>query len=246
MEVEHDPSDRRRHPRTEVWAHALVFSERLHGNFLVRDVSAGGACLVGDLDATRGMPVSVLLQFPGRTALSLSAQVVRQDVKNASRYTAVAFVDLLADEEDAIHEAIVAALEQEHARRSATILVLDGDAIARGTIESDLRAIGHQAVTVATPLDALVWLDRPGTRISTLVVDLTPGPAQGLDMLDFVGEHHPHIQRVVMVDEPRPFRLELALRSGRAHKALRKPWDRAVLVETLGTGREAERTLDTE
>jgi hypothetical protein len=66
-----------------------------------------------------------------------------------------------------------------------------------------------------------------------VVVDVSPGAAQGLDVLDFVGENHPRIQRVVMADEVRPFRLDLALRSGRAHRVLRKPWDRRHLEEAV-------------
>jgi DNA-binding NtrC family response regulator len=176
-----------------------------------------------------------LLQFPGKTPFSVRARVVRNDDHHRkSARTAISFVDLAADDEDSIHEAIMTALERESAQRSATILVLDHDAPSRTALERDLRALGHQAVGVATPLEALSWLERPDARIATVVVDLSGGPAHGLDVLEFLGAHHPTIQRVVMADEVRPFRLDLALRSGRAHKALRKPWDAGRLAETIG------------
>ncbi len=234
-----DPSrilDRRRYPRSEVVATAVVFSEdRLHGTYLVRDLSAGGACLVGDMAAPGGERVTVLLQFPGKTPFSLQARTVRNDDHHRkSARTAISFIDLSAEDEDSIHEAIMNALERENTRRSATILVVDHDASCREALERDLRALGHQAVGVATPLEALAWLDRPDARIATVVVDLSPGPSQGLDVLEFLGAHHPNIQRVVMADELRPFRLDLALRSGRAHKALHKPWDTGRLAETIG------------
>ena len=36
-----------------------------------------------------------------------------------------------------------------------------------------------------------------------------------------------------MADEVRPFRLDLALRSGRAHRILHKPWSRSALEEAV-------------
>jgi len=45
-----------------------------------------------------------------------------------------------------------------------------------------------------------------------------------------------------MADEVRPFRLDLALRSGRAHRVLRKPWDRHGLEEAVADpGRSSPR-----
>jgi len=182
-----------------------------------------------------GMKLTVLLQFPGGTAFSVAAVVVRHDALGPTRErTAVTFVGLTPEQEDTVQEAIVAALERERARLLATVLVISGDDQSRGALEYDLRELGVEAVGVGTPLEALAWLERPDTRIAIVVVDVSPGAAQGLDVLDFVGENHPRIQRVVMADEIRPFRLDLALRSGRAHRVLRKPWDRRLVVEAVG------------
>jgi CheY-like chemotaxis protein len=233
--------ENRRHARSEVVATAVVFSsEQLHGTFLVQDLSVGGACLMGHFTSPPGKRLHLLLQFPGKPALSVRAALVRHDTLGPTRErTAVSFMGLTAEEEDAIQEAIVAALERERARLLATVLVISADDLSRGALEHDLHAIGVQAVAVATPLEALAWLERPGACIATIVVDVSPGAAQGLDVLDFVGESHPDIRRVVMADEVRPFRLDLALRSGRAHRVLRKPWDRDHLQETLAPrGRE--------
>jgi len=228
--------EHRRHTRSEVVATAVVFSSgQMHGNFLVQDLSVGGACLMGHLQTRPGMRLTVLLTFPGRPAFSVAAVVVRHDALGPTRArTAVTFIELTAEQEDTIQEAIVAALERERQRMLATVLVISPDDDSRGALENDLRALGVEAVAVGTPLEALAWLERPGTRIATVVVDVSPGASQGLDVLDFVGENHPRIQRVVMADEVRPFRLDLALRSGRAHRVLRKPWDRRLLEEVVG------------
>jgi hypothetical protein len=68
---------------------------------------------------------------------------------------------------------------------------------------------------VATPLEALAWLERPDTPHRHRGGRRLAGASQGLDVLDFVGENHPRMQRVVMADG---FRVDLALRSGRAHR----------------------------
>src|SRR6185295_15820028 len=99
--------------------------------------------------------------------------------------------------------------ERERARLLATVLVISSDDESRDAFEHDLLDLGVQAVIVAMLFEALAWLERPNARITTVVVDVSPGAAQGLDVLDFVGENHPRIQRVVMADEVRPFRLDL-------------------------------------
>lgn len=235
--------ERRRHARSEVVATAVVFTrDRMHGTFFVQDLSAGGAYLLGHLDVHPGEKITTLLRFPGKAPFSVEARVVRHEPRTSAHddHTAISFLGLLAEQEDIIHEAIVAALERETARLSATILVIDPDDATRDALEHDLRALGHQPLAVSTPLEALSWLERPGTHISTVFVDVTPGSAQGLDVLDFLGEHHPEIRRVVMAGEVRPFRLDLALRSGRAHQVLKKPWDRRHLAEAVAAPRSPD------
>jgi CheY-like chemotaxis protein len=224
-------------------ATAVVFSAgQMHGNFLVQDLSVGGACLMGHFTTPPGRRLTVMLQFPGRQAFSVTAKVVRHDNLGPTRErTAVRFVELDAEQEDLIQEALVATLERERERLLATVLVISADDESRDALEHDLRDLGVQAVTVATPLEALAWLERPNARITTVVVDVSPGAAQGLDVLDFVGENHPGLQRVMMADEVRPFRLDLALRSGRAHRVLRKPWDRDQLAEAVADPGRASR-----
>jgi CheY-like chemotaxis protein len=234
MSRSHQP-EQRRHPRSEVVATAVVFSSgQMHGSFLVQDLSVGGACLMGHFSTPPGRRLTMMLQFPGKPAFTVAAVVVRHDDLGPTRErTAVRFVELDAEQEDTIQEALVAALERERARLLATVLVISADDDSRAALEHDLRDLGVEAVTVATPLEALAWLERPNARITTVVVDVSPGAAQGLDVLDFVGENHPRLQRVVMADEVRPFRLDLALRSGRAHRVLKKPWDRHGLEEAV-------------
>jgi CheY-like chemotaxis protein len=236
----HPPqSDNRRgSPRREVMATARVFSaDKMHGTFLVQDLSVSGACLLGHLDAPDGAKLTMLLHFGRRPPFSVTATVVRHDEGSlAKARTAIVFVHLTAQQEDIIQDAIAATLERERARLLATVLVLAPEGQSRALLEDDLRAVGHEPVGISTPLEAVAWLDRPGTRIAIVLVDVSSGAATGLDVLDFLGEHHPRIRRVVIADEVRPFRLDLALRSGRAHQVLHKPWDHDVLALALRGG----------
>jgi CheY-like chemotaxis protein len=243
MPAETPPNDnRRRHARRELLATAMIFvPDRLHGTYLLQDLSSGGACLVGHLSPDPGTRLTMLLQVPDRQPFTVHAVVVRHDAFGMTRSrTAVTFVDLTIEQEDTIQQAITATLERERTRQAATVLVLAPDDDARDALEDDLHAIGHEPLGVSTPLEVLAWLERPGCRIRTVLIDISSGASQGLDVLEFLGEHHAHVHRVVISDGARPFRLDLALRTGRAHRILQKPWDRRSLLESLASGGSRE------
>jgi CheY-like chemotaxis protein len=226
--------ERRRNPRRGVVATAAIFSaDKLHGTYRVRDLSAGGARLGGAIELPVGSEVSLLLQVRGRAPFTLSARVLRREGRGSARSFSVAFVALSAEDEDAIHEALIEVLERESARDSATVLVLYGDGEGRDTLERELEGLGLAAVAVSTPLEALDYLERADTRIATVLVDLSLGASQGLDLLEFVEEHHPRVRRIIIADEPDPSRPDRALRSGRAHAVLRRPFAAGELGATL-------------
>src|SRR4051812_45659801 len=93
--------ENRRHRRSEVLATVMAFSsDKLFGTFLVQDLSAGGACLMGDVTLPIGTRVNIFLQFPRRPVLALTANVVRHDGQAGNQQqTAVSFVDLRAEQE---------------------------------------------------------------------------------------------------------------------------------------------------
>ncbi|HXU81141.1 MAG TPA: PilZ domain-containing protein, partial [Polyangia bacterium] len=88
--------EHRRHTRSEVVATAVVFSAgQMHGNFLVQDLSVGGACLMGHFSTPPGRRLTLMLQFPGKPAFSVWAVVVRHDALGPTRErTAVHFIEL--------------------------------------------------------------------------------------------------------------------------------------------------------
>ncbi len=100
----HDRKERRRHPRVEVVATAGVFSQdRCHGRYLVRDLSAGGACLVGGASMVPGAQVTLLLELPRRRPKRIRAEVVRCRQRDADTVEiGVRFTHLPAGAEDLI------------------------------------------------------------------------------------------------------------------------------------------------
>jgi CheY-like chemotaxis protein len=223
--------DRRRHERGEVVARCEVFSASRHfGSYLVNDLSAGGACLIGEAPLLVGAPVRLLLQLPGRKPIGLAAKVVRRTANSARvQRFAVAFGALAAADEDAIHEALMVGLENARAQALARVLVFRGGDLPEGALERDLREAGCPSVAVGTPLEAVARLTGQQT-FATALVDLAHAAAAGLDFLEFLGTEHPRIRRVVVGAAGSDFRATLAVRSGRAHVALARPWSREELL----------------
>ena len=228
----YEERERRRHQRGEIVASCEVFSSVRHfGTYLVNDISAGGACLVGDAPLPVGEDVRLLLQLEGRAPIGIDGRVVRQDSpEGGDRIFAVSFTDLDGEEEDAIQQALVVELERVHARQLARVLVFRGSAEPDELLARDLREVGQESVVVATPLEAVAWLTGPGARFVTALVDLSAAAAAGLEFLEFLGSEHPRIRRVVLGAAESDFRAALAVHSGRAHAALPRPWSRSELL----------------
>lgn len=229
--------DRRRHRRGGIVATCDVFSADEHyGVFLVHDLSAGGARLQGeapDVEARRQL--KLILRLPSRRPMEVQARIVRgQWSTEGPPSFAVAFSDLSAEDEDTIHQSLITELERQHARRFATVLVLDQATEARDVLEKELREIGRDTVGVATPLEAVRWLTTPGTSFDTLLVNLASSTAPGIDVLDYVTTELPGVRRIALGDGGGSPGLDLALQAGRAQAVLKTPWNRADLIGVVG------------
>lgn len=229
--------ERRRYPRSRgVVATAVVLAEGTYaGAFVVEDLSAGGALLIGDPRLERGKHVKVLLQLEGRRHITLSAEVVRHQVRESGDHLfAVAFRNVEAAAEGWIQGAVLSALKRCHASPEASVLVVDDSPEIHRALERDLHALGVEMVAAATPLDAVRHLQDPEVQIKVALVDLYLGRTDGLDVLALLADDYPGIHRVLMSGRVRPCQLELALLSGRAHEILPKPWERQTLANILG------------
>lgn len=233
---ERDQSDRRRHLRSGgVPATAIVLAEsRYAGAFVVENLSAGGALLIGDPRHDRGEHVKILLQLEGRRRIYLNADVVRHEVRESGDHLfAVAFRNVKPAAEDRIQRAVLSALERCHVSPDARVLVVDDEPGIHRALGRNLRALDIGMLSAATPLEAVRRLQDPEVAIDVAFVDLYLGHADGIDVLAFLAEDHPEIQRVLMSGRARTCQLELALLSGRAHEILPKPWERQTLAKLL-------------
>ena len=128
-------SERRRHARSPVIARCQVFSaDQHHGEFLVHDLSAGGACLTGRIvNGESTIPVGVgqklrlMLDLPATppapnttpSTLTLSGRVVRVLTQATPGRFAVQFVGVSAEDEDLIQDSVALALEQQDVAAAA-------------------------------------------------------------------------------------------------------------------------------
>jgi c-di-GMP-binding flagellar brake protein YcgR len=98
------PQDRRRFLRARVDGNAFALVDgRYMGAYVVRDLSAGGAHLVGDHNLAIGQVVQILLRVGKQFSQGLQAEVVRRKrLASGEQSLAVAFSNLAPDLENSL------------------------------------------------------------------------------------------------------------------------------------------------
>lgn len=210
----------------------VLAANRYGGLYLVENLSAGGALLVGDA-RTPGELVKLFLHLPGMKPMSISAQVLRQEGSEEECLVAVAFLNLSKKFEAIIQDVVLATLKTFRDIAGPEVLVVDDSAGVRRALERDLYALGRCAVSAATPLEAVDWLTDGSRRFDTAIVDLRLGHADGLEFLTFLSDGHPALRRILMSGNIPFSLLRLATVSGRANAVLDKPWTRDSLARVL-------------
>jgi CheY-like chemotaxis protein len=226
--------DRRRFPRARIAGTAIALvGGRYVGAFLVRDLSAGGACLLGDNNLTIGQVVQILLRV-GDQLQSLEAEVVRRERSPSDEQSfAVAFRNLATEIEDSLQNLALLAIESAKVKKEATVLVLKSPSRIVADLDNDLRAIGYDVAAAATPLDAISLLSGDTHRIVAVVVGCDLACADLPGFLNFLRDAYPQIRRVALSGDSRPTQLERAITSGLVEAVLRQPWDSDSLSEAL-------------
>ncbi|MFH0899764.1 MAG: PilZ domain-containing protein [Pseudomonadota bacterium] len=226
--------ERRKHPRCEVVASAIVLTRcRFAGTFVVQDLSAGGALLIGDPRLEQGERIRLLLQLPGMKGIGLSAEVVRTEDRGREHSFAVAFRQPSAPAEDAIQEIVLSTLERRREAEQPTVLVVESSQDVCSTLDRDLRALGRRAVFRATGVDALALLGEPGRRIDTVIVSVHLGITEGMDVFSALADDHPGIRRILFANGLRRCQAELAITAGKAQAILERPWSRETLASVV-------------
>lgn len=204
--------NRRRHSRTQAPAIAsVVRSDGTTAVWRVRDLSLGGASLIGDAPLAPGERVELTFHLPGRAPVALATRVVRRQLATRAR-TAVAF--------DAVDGGVAATLEQVVAagaartpETSVTELVVGRGSAGAAVLERELATAGRAVRRVESPLDAAAWLEL-STPPTTLLVEEDALVFRGWKLLPHAKDTHPLVRRVVIGNAIQSFRLNLAIRSG--------------------------------
>lgn len=104
--------ERRANRRVDVPATAtLVRGRTSASSFIVANLSAAGALLIGDSDLERGDSALMRIESPGCEPVVVRARIVRGGNGDGVNALAVEFRHRSPDTEDAIHDVVLCALE---------------------------------------------------------------------------------------------------------------------------------------
>jgi len=207
------------------------------GRYLVEDLSTEGAVLTGNALVPRRRPVRIQLPVPGCETLSLRARVVRQQQDAWERVAlAVVFQHLPPTAEDAIQDAVVAALEMAERRERAAILVVEDSGELSRRIADDLHTLGMRVFVAPTALDAIRLLDEPRLDIGAVAIDAELGDCGAMELLGFLQDWYPQVRRVLVRSGIASMLAVLPQASGMADVVVNRPWQRQTLAAALAVG----------
>ena len=118
--------------------------------------------------------------------MSLTGSVRRVRDKSNGLGLAIAFPVLSADQEDAIHDAVLRALLRRDTNSSLRpLLVFEPRRRVREEIESEIRSFGIPVLGVASLTDAVRELENEETEYAGLVVHSVTHDARAMDVVEF-------------------------------------------------------------
>ncbi|MEM7435407.1 MAG: PilZ domain-containing protein [Myxococcota bacterium] len=169
---------------------ALVLSRGdVVGQYAMADLSAGGVRISGERDLRPGHLVHVLIDLAaGGETMSLTGSVhrVRDDRTADGGSIALHFPSLSADQEDAIHDAVLRALLRRNDRASKLpMLVFEPRRRVRLEIEAEIRSFGLRVVAVDSLEDAVRELEGEETEYAGLVIHSVTHDPAAMEVVEF-------------------------------------------------------------
>lgn len=186
------PRARRVERPVDLNGRAVLFQrgDRL-GQYELRDISAGGALIPDDRAVRPGHLVHVLVDLEsGKGTLSLTGAVRRaRSSRNGNGERgglAISFPVLSADQEDAIHDAVLRALLRREANaRRLPLLVFEPRRRVREEMEAEIRSFGQTVVGVESLADAVTELESEETEYAGLVIHSVIHDTRAMDVIEF-------------------------------------------------------------
>lgn len=227
--------DRRLDPRVDLGGRALLFSRGDPiGRYKLENISAGGALISGDRDLRPGHLVHALLDLAtGDEPLRMTASV--RQVREASEGVdlAIAFRALSADQEDAIHDAVLRALLRQGDRtRRLPLLVFEPRRRVREELEAEIRSFGLPVHAVGTLGDAVRELEEDDMEYNGLVIHSVIHDPASMDVVEFFA--CTESLRTIILPEPNgvlPHRAERLLRLPQVNAP--RIWSRSELKRAI-------------
>lgn len=193
------PHERRGCPRGYVAALASVFvNDRHAGDYVVRDLSAGGALLVnGPLLPTQSQ-CTLLLRVPGLGPLRLNAQTVHTAAHGSDRHAVgIRFTSLAPPVAEGLRELV----EQELERAlQPSVLIADNDMARLSDLAEDLADLGERPLLALTALEMVHWLCDPETTVELALLSEELYEKSGSGVFDFVRAEFPQVRAVLLKD----------------------------------------------
>jgi CheY-like chemotaxis protein len=229
--------ERRRSPRATLASRVhLRRDHELLGTFEVLNLAAGGLLLAGEPPPTGDALLEVSLPLHEEeegSELVVPGRLLRVRPTRHGPTFVFTFADLSSDTAVRLQRKI----DQNVARaQSARVLIVDDSREIGDALRLQLGWLGHDAHAVTTPLEAVRVLEGPN-RVSCAIVDLVLGGADGLDLIAYLAEQHPHIRRVLMSGHGSPGQIGITTRfrpEVGPHEVLGKPWSESTLARALG------------
>ena len=223
-----DPQERRATPRIGVPVDVLLIRGEERLPFAVRDLSVGGARLVGHARVVEGERVRVELVFAD-ARVTVTAEVVRSDPQHSQ--VALAFGVVPPETVQLIERELATLMKnaQAEGRRYVAALGLSQETI--DVLARDLAQLGRRLASYDHMQDVMAALAaEPAPRCEAVI--LAAGASDTAPLLRWLAEHHPRARRVLLHGE------QLASldheSSARVEAVLRTPWRIRSLARGLG------------
>jgi len=195
--------ERRGHHRVDLDGRALVLQRgNVVGRYSLENLSAGGAFVSGEKAVRPGHLVHVLLDLAlGEPALSVTGSVHRVENGGSGVSLALHFPALSADQEDAIHDAVLRTLlrRRDHAERPP-ILVFEPRRRVREEIEAEIRSFGLPVVCVDTIEGAVREIEDEEVEYAGVVIHSVTHDSAAMDVVEFFTRNEG--MRTIILPEP--------------------------------------------
>ena len=198
--------DRRSSRRVDLDGRAVLFQrgDRI-GQYVLENISAGGALISGESNVRPGHLVHVLIDLEsGHGTMSLTGSVRRVQHENGNgkgNGVAISFPILSADQEDAIHDAVLRALLRKEAQNTRLpLLVFEPRRRVREEIESEIRSFGIPVHGVESLAEAVNQLEDEETEYAALVIHSVTHDPRAMDVVEFFTRSES--LRTVILPEP--------------------------------------------